>query len=74
MYLLLTSLVSGVLASCIPFMGKDPRNFQGAPYHSCAASFFCCQAVREEMAIVDIRVVVFGLITPFSLHVRLSSL
>ena len=29
MCLLLTSLVSVVLASCIPFMENDARNFQG---------------------------------------------
>ena len=53
MYLLLTSLVSVVLASCIPFMGNDPRNFQGRGI--IAVLHFLCQTVLEDMAIVDIR-------------------
>ena len=73
MCLLLTSLVSVVLASCLPFMGNDPRNFQGRGIIAVLHIF--CQTVREEMAIVDIRVVFFlGWIAPFSLHVRESSL
>ena len=71
MYLLLTSLVSVVLASCIPFMGNDPHNFQGRDI----IVHLLCQTVREEMAIVDTRVVFFfGWIAPFSLHVRESLL
>ena len=73
MYLLLTSLVFVVLASCIPFMGNDPRNDQGRAI--IAMLHLLCQTVREEMAIVDTRtVVVFGSIAPFSPHVRESSL
>ena len=63
MYLLLTSLVSVVLASCIPFRGNDPRNFQARGIK--AVPHLLCQTVREEMAIVDIRVVFFRLDSSF---------
>ena len=62
MYLFLTSLVFVVLASCVPFTANDPRNYQGRSI--IAVLHFLCLTVREEMAIVDICVVVFGSIAP----------
>ena len=55
MPLVLTSPVSVVLARCIPFVGNDPRNFQGRGI--IAVLHLLRQTVREEMAIVHIRVV-----------------
>ena len=63
MYLFLTSLVFVVLASCVPFTANDPRNYQGRSI--IAVLHFLCLTVREEMAIVDICVVVFGSIALF---------
>ena len=50
MYMFLTSLVSVVLTSGMPFMGNDPRNPQG---HYNAVLHHLCRTVRGEMAIVD---------------------
>ena len=66
-YLLFMLLVFVVLASCAPFMGNDPRDVRDVVSGTCCAF---CQAGREDMGIVDVCVVVFGLIAPFSLHVR----
>ena len=73
MYLILTSLVSLVLGSCIPFMGNDPHNCHGRGI--IAVLHGSCDTVREEMAIVDIRVVFFSVgLLFFSLHAHESSL
>ena len=55
MYLLFTSLVFLVLASCIPFMGNDLRSDQGrgTRYHSCAVPFV--REAGETWPILDIR-------------------
>ena len=46
---------------------SDPRQLSGTWYHSCAVR---CQIVREDVAIVDTCMVVFGPIGLCSLHVR----
>ena len=71
MCLLFTSLVFVVLASCIPFMRNDPRNCQG---RGIIVVLHLCQRGREDMAIVDICMVVLALTARSSLHVRESSL
>ena len=61
MFLILTSMASVVLARFIPFIHgeyNDPRNFQGRGIIT--VLHLLCQTVREEMAIVDIRVVFFS--------------
>ena len=58
MYLLFTSLVFAVLASCIQLKGNGPRNYQG---HGITAVLHLCQIRREDITIVDICMVVFGL-------------
>ena len=61
--------------SCIPgpFMENDPPQFSifRRGRRSCAAT---CQMTREDGAIIDICLVVFGSIALFSLHARGSSL
>ena len=63
-----------VLARCIPFMGNGARNFQGRGI--IAVLHILCQTVREEMAIVDFRAVVFSirLLLFQCMYVRESSL
>ena len=55
MYLLLTSLASVVLSSCIPFMGSYSRNSQGRGV--VGVLHLSSQPGRGEMAIADICVV-----------------
>ena len=74
--MLLTPLILvelGRAVYLVPFMGNDPPQFSIFRHgrRSCAA---ICQTTREDWAIIDVCMVVFGSIAPFSLHARGSSL
>ena len=72
--MLLTSLIFVELVELYnPFMGNDPPQFSIFRHgrRSCAAT---CHITREDGAIIDICMVVFGSIALFSLHARGSSI
>ena len=74
--MLLMSLIFAeliIVVYLVPFMENDPPQFSifRRGRRSCAAT---CQMTREDGAIIDICLVVFGSIALFSLHARGSSL
>ena len=60
--MLFTSMVSVVLAGLVTLHGNDPRQLSWTWHDSCAAPY---HTTREDVAIVDICMVVLGSIALF---------
>ena len=67
-------LVFLVWASYLPFIGNDPRHYQGRTWHHRIGVLRFGQRGREDMAIVGMCMVVSGLTARSSLRVPESSL